>query len=455
MLENPPSHDETILRRQKAFLLHQAARAPDGRISKSDANHAVRAVAKDLQINATKADRLCATLVRDGLFLEEKLGRSSTFAITEKGRQELERLKCYLPLQPAKGKVATEDTFPGAREAFVLNALARAPEQKINRADLDAAFGGKPKLSVKELARTHPDVLVFRDQQCLKLNPASTIAVLTGLVINKDVEVHQEGDSESYILTSAGSDRLATLRNKWPVLPPSGKPSGASNETIGRGREAFLLIKMLEAQDNIMDQVATQSLSYPKPIKLNHATAWQVFAQLVESGYLQSSWNSNEGHYALTAKGQRYLTTLSFDSLGEVKIKGSALTELLQTARNHAAVAQEPVPSVHPQELRPAPTTDELEAAVMKIFGELLRERFTVIGMVPIHEIRREVRARFGPQAASHAVMDELLLHLRRTKKAKLVSIDDRSGATQEQLQDSVFAVGETFFYMEKAHAPS
>ena len=91
----------------------------------------------------------------------------------------------------------------------------------------------------------------------------------------------------------------------------------------------------------------------------------------------------------------------------------------------------------------------------MEIFHELLRERFTMIGMVPIHELRKGVSERFGPQAASHAVLDELLLNLRRTKKAKLVPIDDRSRATPAQLQDSVFAVGETFFYMEKAHAPS
>jgi hypothetical protein len=35
----------------------------------------------------------------------------------------------------------------------------------------------------------------------------------------------------------------------------------------------------------------------------------------------------------------------------------------------------------------------------------------------------------------------------------RLISIDDRSRATSEQLRDSVFAVGETFFYMEQPDA--
>ena len=303
---------------------------------------ALRPFAKDLQLNATKADRLRTSMVQDGLLLEEKVGRSSTFAITDKGVQELEHLKCFIPLQPAKGNVSSGDNFPGARQAFVLGALARAPGQRIERAALDAAFGGKPKLSIKELARTHPDVALFRDQHCLALNPATIIAVLTELVINNDVEVHRTSAVESYSLTPSGSDRLALLRNQWPILPPSGKPTRALNESIRLGREAFLLIKMLESENHVMNDAAVRSLSYPKPIKLNHATAWQVRAELVQSGHLQVSGSSDGGQYALTLPGQHHLTMLPFDVLGEVKIKGSTLTELLHIARNCAQHLRNP-----------------------------------------------------------------------------------------------------------------
>jgi hypothetical protein len=89
----------------------------------------------------------------------------------------------------------------------------------------------------------------------------------------------------------------------------------------------------------------------------------------------------------------------------------------------------------------------------MDIFQELLRGRFANLRMVPIHEIRSEVAGRFGQHSVSHADFNDRLLDLRRTEKVRLISIDDRSRATSEQLRDSVFAVGETFFYMEQPDA--
>ena len=50
-----------------------------------------------------------------------------------------------------------------------------------------------------------------------------------------------------------------------------------------------------------------------------------------------------------------------------------------------------------------------------------------------------------------HPAFDERLLDLRRRDRVRLISIDDRSRATPEQLQNSVFAVGETFLSFGQA----
>lgn len=98
----------------------------------------------------------------------------------------------------------------------------------------------------------------------------------------------------------------------------------------------------------------------------------------------------------------------------------------------------------------PPPPRAELEKAVRNEVKDGLAGEFANIRMVPIHKIRDTVRAKYGDAAASPSAFNDLLLDLRRDKVVKLVSIDDRSRATPEQLRDSVYAVGETFFYVEK-----
>jgi len=70
------------------------------------------------------------------------------------------------------------------------------------------------------------------------------------------------------------------------------------------------------------------------------------------------------------------------------------------------------------------------------------------IRMVPIHAIRAELRRQL-PGMTDQQLNDQLL-DMRRQGKVRLVSITDRSRATEQQLRDSVFSVGETFFYVER-----
>jgi predicted transcriptional regulator len=443
---------------QRAFLLHQLAHAPGGKLSQSDANSAIPAqFKKELKLSAKAANALRHEMVGTGWIVEEKSGRNVLCSVTEAGRQHLRQLDRYIPLLPAKGAVnlPADDRVRVTREVYVLDALARAAGRTISKANLEVGFGGKPKLKIAELAAKHPDVTAFRDQHCLALNPATTRTVLSELALRGVISVNRLADSESYSLTTAGSEMLDKLRSECPVLPPTGgKPIPAPNESVRRGREAFLLLKLLEAPTHTATAAAAQDVKYPKPFKLNHATAWQLRNELARDGFVALRWDGKQGNYTLKPTGKRYLATLSFDTFGEFKIKGSTLTALLAAAREVTPSVAGDVPrSVEPQKPQVAPTTAQLEAAVMDIFQELLRGRFANLRMVPIHEIRSEVARRFGQHSVSHADFNDRLLDLRRTEKVRLISIDDRSRATSEQLRDSVFAVGETFFYMEQPDA--
>lgn len=455
MSETAPTSD-VLLNRRHAYLLHQLATAPDGRLPQSEADKTTpKQIKQELRLTPAKeVKELRRGMVASGWVAEEKSGRVVTHAITEAGRQHLGELERYIPLRPAKGIVnpPADDGLGVVRELYVLDALSRAARQTISKVDLDAGFGNKPKAA--ELAAEYPDVVAFRTQECLKLNAATARAVLSELALRGDIVVHRLPDSESYSLAPSGAELLGRLRGECPVLPPTGKPAPATNEAIRLAREAFLLLKLLEAPKHSATAVEADQVGPPKPLKLNPATAWQVRRELARQGHVAVRWDGKEGSYALTPSGRRHLATLSFDAFGEVKIKGPALTHLLAAAREVPVAAPTATPS-QPQTPRPQLTDGQLEAAVLDVFRELLRERFTVTGMVPIHEIRREVAERFGPQSASHAVLDEVLLELRRARQVKLISISDRSRATPEQLQDSVFAVGETFFYVEKANAPA
>jgi len=138
-------------------------------------------------------------------------------------------------------------------------------------------------------------------------------------------------------------------------------------------------------------------------------------------------------------------------------LSGAALTRLLRAAREglvtspNVSIPELPAPLTQSPPLESAPsesTPGDLESAVTRIFTELLNERYANTGLVPIHEVRTTIRQRFGMTVASHEVFDDVLFGMRRSKKVALLSISDRSSATEEQLRDSIVGVGETFFYL-------
>lgn len=96
-----------------------------------------------------------------------------------------------------------------------------------------------------------------------------------------------------------------------------------------------------------------------------------------------------------------------------------------QSANNQSAPTKVPDPA-------------ELEASVMDTFHRLLREKHVTGRIVPIHEVRAEIEKQFGPEAASHRVLNPIMNKLDLSGVIRLVEIDDRSQATPEELQASI-----------------
>jgi len=93
----------------------------------------------------------------------------------------------------------------------------------------------------------------------------------------------------------------------------------------------------------------------------------------------------------------------------------------------------------------------DLSQAILDAFEELLRERHSSSGMVPIHEVRALLHERLGPEQAEHKTFDPCVKALRREGRLRVISISDLRSATREQLDDSIPGVHETLFYLRPA----
>jgi hypothetical protein len=161
--------------------------------------------------------------------------------------------------------------------------------------------------------------------------------------------------------------------------------------------------------------------------------------------------------YTLTDRGQESLMATDQHPSLEFRLNGKQLNALLEAIRAsrpgtapRLETREEPLPSVAAINAAPQPTLTT--QAVIDAFEELRRERFARNGIVPVHELRRLLVARHGPEAGSHATLDPILKQMRREKQLRLIAIGDLSEATTEQLDDSVPGENETFFYLEAAH---
>ena len=217
-------------------------------------------------------------------------------------------------------------------------------------------------------------------------------------------------------------------------------------------RTGYLLLEVLKgpgqslAQSDANDHLDTYAR---EGLELNAATARHLLQELAVQGLLAKLGDGKSVRYALTPSGRVKVANAEFPPRRKFTLTGHTLNALLEAAREigkqfaaRGRTGRDPDPAA-------------LERAVLAAFEELLRERHAVGGLVPIHEVRAEVRSRFGDPASRHDVFDEVVLHLWRAKKFRLTPIADHAKATPAQLGDAIPGVGETLFYLESAHAPA
>jgi predicted transcriptional regulator len=304
------------------------------------------------------------------------------------------------------------------RQAFLTHQLNSAPAGKLTRTQANNRI---PQQIQEELALT-PSAA----------NNLRTILAAKGLL--SELKVRR---SVSYTITDAGRVWIRENQAYIPLSPARGKANVATDVTVQAWQVAYLLLQLADAPNGGQIPTELNKRLGPGKLMLDAPTARFVRGELAVRGFIAVTRNSRSEKYSLTPAGKSFLGLCD-----------GALTSLLRAANDGPASIHEPV-SKSISEHTSSPTTNELEMAVMEVFGALRRERYANTGLVPIHEVRAIIRQRYGEGSASHGVLDEVIKGMRRSRKLGLLSISDRSRATEEQLRDAIVGIGETFFYLE------
>jgi hypothetical protein len=315
--------------------------------------------------------------------------------------------------------------------------LASAPDRRLTRGELNKKLNN-------------------RGAALVGLTPESASPVLELCSQKEYVQSNSVRRTVAYVLTAAGAAHLDTIRTLHPILnsPQSrGRVIPPANDQIRDYRASYLLLQVLKdpGQSPSETEANRQLDSYGRQgLELNAATALQVRQELVAQGFLTLSGAGRSLRYGITRAGRLKLGNAEFPVDPTFKLTGRTLNALLEAARE---VGKQFAPlSV---DASGSPDRAELEKAVLAECAELRREQYAVSGLVPIHEVRAEIRKRFGDASARHDVFDEVVLGLWREKAFRLTPIADHARATPQQLQDSIPGVGEVLFYLEAAHEPA
>lgn len=285
------------------------------------------------------------------------------------------------------------------------------------------------------------------------LTTAEANRVREALVANGHLAAETTGRVAAYMLTPAGAAYLDTIRGFLPTAPGVRLPA---NDRVRRAREAYLLMQLFRAPGRRLTRGEANKFgtNAAEVLDLNPPTARHVRGELAAAGYLSVAPTGRTESYALTPAGRLYLGALSdFPDL-VFPLSGDTLADLLEAARESAKQFEDAKPS-GPQRSSGPPAPAELAAVILSAFDELRQERYAATGVVPVFEVRAEVRRRLGPESGRHEVFDEAVLGLWRTKRILITPIVFRAEATPEQLADSLPGLGETLFYLEVAREPA
>ena len=239
------------------------------------------------------------------------------------------------------------------RQAFLLDQLVSSRTGQLTRADANKRI---PKQIQEELALA-PSVA----------NDLRSALTSQGLLSEQDLKRRV-----LYSITDTGRAWLQENQLYIPLKPANGKINAPADDSTHRKRVAHLLLQLVDASES--GQSATElnnKLGAQKTkLKLNAATARHVRGKLAESSFIAVIRTARSEKYTITAAGYTYLATISFDELDKLTLSGRGLTRLLRVARSNVASSTETVPQPTPA-LKKAPTTSQLNAAVMQVLQEL------------------------------------------------------------------------------------
>jgi DNA-binding PadR family transcriptional regulator len=287
----------------------------------------------------------------------------------------------------------------------------------------------------------------------LNLSPEIANKVRHELAEQGYLEVSKKGQKVSYALTEAGRAYLAGLER--PDLGGRTKQSVPIDETaisdeVREAQKAYLLLQLLDADAQTLSRGAANRFKNGPHTSLGLKPAIANFrrAKLAEQGYIRITSAGRSEEYTLTPDGLDYLASdTTHLKHARFKLQGKTLNALVAAARESSFERDRPASSTTPE--RPVPSEAELAEAVLAEFQELRRERHGRSGLVPIHEVRQRIANRFGPAAARHDLLDDVILNLGRQNFLGLLAISDLGAADERQLNDSIRGVNGTLFCLE------
>jgi hypothetical protein len=152
----------------------------------------------------------------------------------------------------------------------------------------------------------------------------------------------------------------------------------------------------------------------------------KAVSEMVEAGELESDFAHGQVVYRSKAKA------------GQPKTAQEAAAE--------SAASFIPKTEAPPQAAAGGPVNDK---AVLSAIEGLAKEEYLRDGIVPVHALRKKIIEKYGPQAGTHAALDQMLKQLRREKRIRMIPIGDLSRATREELDASVPGEGGLLFDIE------
>jgi predicted transcriptional regulator len=288
------------------------------------------------------------------------------------------------------------------------------------------------------------------NQSALKLTPTLANKIRDELAEEGHLKTSKKGATITYEITPEGKRYLESL----PAHPKVSLPRGALTGEVKNYCRTYLLLQLFQAPGQTLEQkVANRLGATGNKLDLNASRANSIRKELAEQGLIQIVKQGRNANLKLTPAGRVELGARGlFPDSMEFKFSGKALMALLDAVRDSTRDFEGDQPRAAGQVRAASGRQVDLSQAVLEEFDDLLREKHSRDGMVPIHEVRARVRQKYGADLARHDVLDAEIQRLRREGKVRLSAIADLQQANQDQLDDSIPGVNETLFYIEPAH---